>query len=119
MTRWRGPCGARRRDHKPCQAPTIPGGFVCRHHGGAAPQVQIAAGLRLRQETELQALIKWNQARSFADLCKVTEAQRAVADNQAKLQHLAKLRRLVAEQRAQAAAQLLEQLSTERAPHHT
>lgn len=99
MTRWDEPCCARRRDGQPCGAPAIPGGFVCRRHGGSAPNVKIAAGLRLRQEAEIQALIKWNQTRSFDDLCKVTEAQRAVADYQAKLQHLAKLRRLVKLQR--------------------
>ncbi len=30
-----------------CRQPAIPGGNVCRYHGGAAPQVQQAARLRL------------------------------------------------------------------------
>jgi hypothetical protein len=33
---------------KPCQRPAIPGGTVCRYHGGAAPQVKAAAMDRLR-----------------------------------------------------------------------
>ncbi len=33
----------RERDGWPCQAPAIPGGLVCRRHGGKAPQVAIKA----------------------------------------------------------------------------
>lgn len=33
---------------KRCQQPAIPGGTVCRYHGGSAPQVQEAARLRLQ-----------------------------------------------------------------------
>jgi hypothetical protein len=32
---------------KPCQNPAIAGGFVCRMHGGSAPQVKLAAKERL------------------------------------------------------------------------
>ena len=31
-----------------CTRPAIPGGSVCRYHGGAAPQVKAAAAARLR-----------------------------------------------------------------------
>jgi hypothetical protein len=31
-----------------CTQPAIPGGSVCRYHGGAAPQVKAAAAARLR-----------------------------------------------------------------------
>ena len=32
---------------KPCQSPAIQGGFVCRMHGGSAPQVKASAKERL------------------------------------------------------------------------
>lgn len=34
--------------HLPCKQPAIPGGTVCRYHGGAAPQVILAAEERLK-----------------------------------------------------------------------
>jgi hypothetical protein len=41
MTRARKPrCEAHRKDGQPCRAPAIPGGNVCRRHGGSAPQVR-------------------------------------------------------------------------------
>ena len=39
---------ARNRHQGRCKQPAIPGGTVCRFHGGAAPQVQEAAQDRLR-----------------------------------------------------------------------
>ncbi len=42
------PCTARsKQTGQRCRQPAIPGGNVCRYHGGAAPQVQQAARLRL------------------------------------------------------------------------
>jgi hypothetical protein len=42
-------CSARAKSSgQPCQRPAIPGGTVCRYHGGAAPQVKAAALDRLR-----------------------------------------------------------------------
>jgi hypothetical protein len=99
MTRWDEPCGATTRTGRPCQAKAIPGGFVCRVHGGSAPQVRIAAGLRLREKAELDALLKWDETRSFNDLCKVAAAQRAVERYRAKLRLLAELRAKVRQQR--------------------
>ena len=40
-------CTATARSGKRCARPAIPGGAVCRYHGGAAPQVKEAAKLRL------------------------------------------------------------------------
>ena len=40
-------CSAHSRTGKPCKYPSIPGGTVCRFHGGGAPQVQQAARVRL------------------------------------------------------------------------
>lgn len=43
-----GKCRATARSTgKRCTRPAIPGGTVCRYHGGAAPQVQKKAALRL------------------------------------------------------------------------
>jgi hypothetical protein len=42
-------CTARSKSSgKACRQPAIPGGTVCRYHGGAAPQVKAAAMDRLR-----------------------------------------------------------------------
>jgi hypothetical protein len=40
-------CGARRTDGRPCHCWAIRGGYVCRVHGGAAPQVRAKARARL------------------------------------------------------------------------
>ena len=40
-------CRARRTDGQPCGCWAIRGGFVCRVHGGAAPQVRAKANVRL------------------------------------------------------------------------
>jgi hypothetical protein len=40
-------CKAHRRDGRPCRCWAIRGGFVCRVHGGAAPQVRAKARARL------------------------------------------------------------------------
>jgi hypothetical protein len=43
-----GKCTATNRKGNRCTQPHIPGGTVCRYHGGAAPQVQQKAMERLR-----------------------------------------------------------------------
>lgn len=40
-------CSAHNRQGKQCSKPAIPGGTVCRFHGGGAPQVREAAQLRI------------------------------------------------------------------------
>ena len=40
-------CKAHARTGKQCGKPAIPGGTVCRFHGGGAPQVKEAARLRI------------------------------------------------------------------------
>lgn len=40
-------CTATNRQGQPCGRPPIPGGRVCRHHGGASPSVKEAAHRRL------------------------------------------------------------------------
>jgi len=99
VTRRGERCSATRRDGQPCQAPTIPGGFVCRVHGGSASQVQIAAGLRLREDALLRAQLAWQESRSFTDLCQITEAERDLDEYRAKLELLARLRRQLRQQR--------------------
>lgn len=50
-------CSATNRQGKRCGKPPIMGGRVCRMHGGAAPQVQLAAAERLKA-MEIPALIR-------------------------------------------------------------
>lgn len=50
-------CRGHRSDGQPCQAYAIVGGYVCRAHGGAAPQV--------RREAEIRAL-EASMRRGFA-----------------------------------------------------
>lgn len=38
---------------KPCSKPAIPGGTVCRYHGGAAPQVRAAAARRIAEARDM------------------------------------------------------------------
>ncbi len=55
MKQGRITCKATNRQGNRCGKPPIPGGAVCRMHGGAAPQVKNAADARLR-ELEMPAL---------------------------------------------------------------
>jgi hypothetical protein len=97
-------CMARRRDGERCEAHAVPGGNVCEAHGGGAPQVRIAARLRELQFALLDAVETWRETGEFADLCKVTAAQRAVEEYEDKLELLSELRRSLAEKRAAAKA---------------
>src|SRR5881394_455729 len=53
----KGRCKATNRQGKRCGKPPIFGGTVCRKHGGAAPQVQLAAAERLKA-LELPAIVR-------------------------------------------------------------
>jgi hypothetical protein len=44
-------CTAKKRNGEPCGNPPIPGGTVCRYHGGAAKHVRAAADARLQNAT--------------------------------------------------------------------
>lgn len=50
-------CAARNNRGEPCRMAPIPGGTVCRYHGGAAPQVKEAAERRL-QEAEAKEVVR-------------------------------------------------------------
>lgn len=47
---WRVRCTATRTRGGPCGQWAITGGYVCWHHGGAAPQVKAAAARRWERE---------------------------------------------------------------------
>jgi hypothetical protein len=102
LRKGRDACGAARRDGASCRAPAIPGGLVCRRHGGAAPQVVIAAGHEIRQLAAWAAARDLDQARGtpgqFEALCAWTAASRKLTEYERKLERLAELR---AERRAQ------------------
>lgn len=63
MTReWRPPrerCHACTRIGRQCKAKAIEGGFVCRVHGGSAPQVRLAARRRVLAERVFMAYQDW------------------------------------------------------------
>jgi hypothetical protein len=63
LRKGRERCGATCRDGRPCQAPAIPEGLVCRRHGGAAPQVAIKAKHRQLQLRYYVAVQEWLEAR--------------------------------------------------------
>jgi hypothetical protein len=89
-------CEAKCRDGSPCKAPAVPGGFVCRRHGGNAPQVKIKAEHRRLQEALWFAYADWHGARGtsqrFELLCKTGTAERQLADYERKMRLLAELR---------------------------
>jgi hypothetical protein len=78
LRKGRRQCEATTRDGERCQAPAIPGGSVCKRHGGTAAQVRILAALFLLYEArseaadtltaamgtpgELQAMVAWSKA---------------------------------------------------------
>ena len=90
------PCECTNRDGSPCKAPAIPGGFVCRRHGGNAPQVKIKAEHRRLQEALWFAYADWRDARgtpeAFDLLCKTSAAERELEDYERKMRLLAELR---------------------------
>lgn len=59
IRKGRQQCEAHRRDGHRCSAPAIPGGWVCRVHGGSAPQVRSAARRILLLEAYAAAVTAW------------------------------------------------------------
>ena len=99
LRKGRERCAAHRRDGHPCQAPAVKGALVCRHHGGSAPQVRIAAQHLVLLEARYAAYSAYEQAigttREFDARCKRYTADRAVREYEAKLERLAELRAAV------------------------
>ena len=96
LRKGRERCTATRRDGRPCQAPAIPEGLVCRRHGGAAPQVAIAARhlqLQLRQfAAEGERVEAVGTSREFEALCRALRAIEALDEYEWKMLKLACLR---------------------------
>jgi hypothetical protein len=98
LRKGRTRCEAHRSsDGQPCQAPAIPGGWVCLDHGGSAKQVRIAAARRVLQEQLLDALRgldehergseRWYQAWD-----RITAAERAIEQYESDLDLIALMR---------------------------
>jgi hypothetical protein len=98
-------CTATRRDGQPCEAPAIPGGLVCKRHGGGAPQVKIAAQHRQLQLALWVASADFEAARGtpeqFEALCKVTAAERDLEAFETKLRLLREVQAYVQSKRAE------------------
>lgn len=96
LRRGRDRCSATRRDGQPCQAPAVEGSWVCRRHGGAAPQVQIKARHTLLLQAAYDTSRTFEEARGtpgeFGALCKALAAQRELDAYEGKLQRLSELR---------------------------
>lgn len=60
--RWGERCRAHRSDGTPCGAWAIRGGYVCRMHGGSAPQVRSAAHMRLFEERKARFNARWDRS---------------------------------------------------------
>jgi hypothetical protein len=105
-------CHAHRRDGNRCSAPAIPGGTVCRVHGGSAPQVQRAARRVVLMERLAAAVEAWQAdpgipgqltSRQIDLLGKAAIAERDLAEYERKLTVIRLLRtelRLQARERA-------------------
>jgi hypothetical protein len=96
IRKGRLPCEATCRDGTPCKAPAIAGGSVCRRHGGAAPQVAIAARhmellLAHAEALEAHAAARGTPA-GFGALCRWSAARNALDEYEAKLTRLRQLR---------------------------
>lgn len=96
LKQGRDQCSATRRDGQQCQAPAIAGGLVCRRHGGAAPQVAIAAEYMNNLTAAREAEQAWEQARGTERetdaLIEALDAERGIEEYQIKMR-LAKLLR--------------------------
>jgi hypothetical protein len=97
-------CSATRRDGEPCQAPAVEGHYVCRRHGGGAPQVQIVAKhhqlLMARHTAEREFEAARGTPGEFDALCRWSAADREVDAYEVKLRLLAELRAAAKRRRA-------------------
>jgi hypothetical protein len=100
MAKWLEPCNGHRRDGEQCKAPTVPGAFVCRRHGGSAPQVQRAARERLLEERVFEALSVWEESRDFEELCRIAAAERDLRGYRQELAEIRELERVKRRARA-------------------
>lgn len=96
IRKGRRQCEATTRSGARCKAPAIPGGYVCRHHGGEAPQVQAQAVMMMIYEARYNAGKAWEAARGtpgeFDALCALSRADNAVKDAEAKMDRIRELR---------------------------
>lgn len=96
LRRGRDQCTARRRDGQRCRAPAVEGGLVCRRHGGAASQVQIAARHFVLLAAFHDATREFEEAKGtpgeFDALCRWSAAERELMEYEFKLELLAELR---------------------------
>src|ERR1700691_4851910 len=117
MTReWQPPrerCHARTRTGRQCKAKAIEGGFVCRVHGGSAPQVRLAARRRVLAELVFTAYLDWQDVHDTdhhrpGQMCSLREAdalgtiaraERELAAHDADVALIAALRAAVRQQR--------------------
>lgn len=99
-------CTATRRDGAPCEAPAIPGGLVCKRHGGGAPRVKIAAQHRQLEEAVWMAYADWQEVRRSGDgfeaVCKITHAERELGKYELKMRLLSELRAWIRSRRTTA-----------------
>lgn len=109
LRKGRDQCTAHCRDGAQCMAPTVEGALVCRKHGGASPQVQIAAKHFLLLMAHYTAVREYKEAGGtpgeFDALCRWSAAERELAVYEAKLLQLAELRAAVKELKAAAGAE--------------
>lgn len=96
LRKGRDQCTAHRRDGEECQAPAIPGGLVCRRHGGAAPQVAIKAAHFELLTAVAAANEAFKAARGtpgeFDALCAWSRAKNALDEHEARMEQLRVLR---------------------------
>jgi hypothetical protein len=96
LRKGRDQCGATTRNGGRCQAPAIEGHYVCRRHGGGAPQVALKAeytGNLMRVYTVHREYEEARgTAREFDALCEALQATRDLEAYQIKLRLLRELK---------------------------
>jgi hypothetical protein len=104
LRKGRRQCEATTRNGGRCQAPAIPGGSVCKRHGGGAPQVRVRAALMLLYEARHEAGEAWTAARGtpgeFDALCAYSRADNAVKRAEAQVDQIRDLRAEIRRRRA-------------------
>lgn len=63
---------------KPCRRPAIAGGFVCRNHGGKAPQVIAKAQERLADLIDPDRLLRTAAALAYSDITAIYDEHYAL-----------------------------------------